>query len=281
MFKNKINKQSIKKLYLKSNQIRRDTLKMVYHAQSGHLGGAFSSAEMVVSLYYDLMNIIPHQPDWELRDRFILSKGHACPILYTTLADKGYFKKEECNSFRCLGSILQGHPDINKCPWLDATTGSLGAGLSIGVGMALASKYLKRSNYIYVIIGDGECQEGQIWEAAMSASKYQLDNLIVFLDYNKIQVDGFVDEVMPIEPINDKWRAFNWDVQEIDGHNIQEILSSVYKAWDSDIKKPHMIVAHTIKGKGVSFMENKPRWHSGAPNEKEFLEAMKELEDNI
>ena len=264
----------------KSNDVRKLILKMIYKAHSGHPGGSFSAAEIVTTLYFHLMNIDPKNPSWNDRDRFILSKGHACPVLYANLALRGYFPVEETNTLRCLGSKCQGHPDMNKLNGLDASTGALGEGLSIGVGMALVGKLDKKNYTIYVMVGDGEVQEGQIWEAAMAASKYKLDNLITFLDYNKIQVDGFVEEVMPIEPLKDKWLSFGWDVQEIDGHNIKQIISAVKKA--KEFKgKPHIIIANTTKGKGVSFMENTPKWHSGAFTKEEFSKAMEELEERI
>lgn len=264
----------------KANDVRKLILKMIYKAQSGHPGGSLSAAEIVITLYFHLMNIDPRNPYWEERDRFILSKGHACPVLYATLALRDYFPIEDTETLRCLGSKCQGHPDMTKLKGLDASTGALGGGLSIGVGMALVGKLDKKDYTIFVMIGDGEVQEGQIWEAAMSASKYKLDNLIVFIDYNKIQVDGFVEDVMPIEPLRDKWISFGWYVQEIDGHKIKQIISSVKKA--KELKgKPHMIIANTTKGKGVSFMENTPKWHSGSLKKEEYLEAMKELGDNI
>ena len=269
---------NISELEKKSNDVRKLILKMIYKAQSGHPGGSFSATEIVTTLYFYLMNIDPKNPSWVDRDRFILSKGHACPVLYANLALRGYFSVEETYTLRCLGSKCQGHPDMNKMEGLDASTGALGEGLSIGVGMSLVGKLDKKNYTVYVMVGDGEVQEGQIWEAAMSAAKYKLDNLIVFLDYNKIQVDGFVEQVMPIEPLRDKWISFGWDVQEINGHIIEQIISSVEKA--KEIKgKPHIIIANTTKGKGVSFMENTPKWHSGSLKNEEFCEAMKELEE--
>ena len=275
-----IETETIFDLEQKARETRKLILKMIYKAQSGHPGGSFSATEILTTLYFKIMNIDPENPSWVDRDRFILSKGHACPVLYATLALRGYFPKEDTETLRCLGSKCQGHPDMNKLEGLDASTGALGEGLSIGVGMAMIGKLDKKKNNIYVMIGDGESQEGQIWEAAMSAAKYQLDNLIVFTDYNKIQVDGFVKEVMPIEPLKDKWISFGWDIQEIDGHNIEQIITSVNKAKQQK-GKPNMIIANTIKGKGVSFMENTPKWHSGTLKEEEYAIAMKELEENI
>ena len=273
-----IEAEMISDLEKQANETRKLVLKMIYKAQSGHPGGSFSAADIVTTLYFQLMNIDPKNPSWIDRDRFILSKGHACPVLYATLALRGYFPEEYTDTLRCLGSKCQGHPDMTKLEGLDASTGALGEGLSIGVGMAMIGKLDKKKDNIFVMIGDGESQEGQIWEAAMSAAKYRLDNLIVFTDYNKIQVDGFVKEVMPIEPLKDKWISFGWEVQEIDGHDIKQIIASVDKAKEQK-GKPNMIIANTIKGKGVSFMENTPKWHSGTLTEKEYLIAMKELEE--
>lgn len=266
----------IKDLEKRSNEIRKEIIKMIYKAQSGHPGGALSATDIISSLYFHLMKIDPENPKWQDRDRFILSKGHACPALYATLALKGFFPITLCNSLRCLNSKLQGHPDMNKLSGLDSTTGSLGEGLSIGVGMALVGKMDKKDYYIYVLIGDGESQEGQIWEAAMSAAKYKLDNLIVFTDYNRLQVDGFVKDVMSIDPLKEKWEAFGWQVQEIDGNNIADIILAVENA-KTIRNKPHMIICYTIKGKGVSFMENQPDWHAGSPNIEELKKALQDL----
>jgi len=274
-----VKSENIQALEDKAKEVRKSILKMIYKAQSGHPGGSLSAADIVTTLYFQLMKINPQKPDWEDRDRFILSKGHACPVLYATLALRGYFPTKVTDTLRCLGSQCQGHPDMTKLPGLDATTGALGEGLSIGVGMALVGKLDKKNYNIYVMIGDGESQEGQIWEAGMSASKYKLNNLIVFTDYNKIQVDGFVNQVMPLEPLKGKWEAFGWHVQEINGHHIDEIISAVENTKKVS-NKPHMIIAHTIKGKGVSFMENRPEWHSGPPNDEQFSLALKELEEN-
>ncbi|MFZ7119811.1 MAG: transketolase [Eubacteriaceae bacterium] len=270
----------ISELEKKTNDVRKLILEMINKAHSGHPGGSFSAAEIVTTLYFHLMNIDPNNPHWSDRDRFILSKGHACPVLYANLALRGYFSVAETANLRCLGSKCQGHPDMNKLAGLDASTGALGEGLSVGVGMALVGKLDQKNYIIYVMVGDGEVQEGQIWEAAMSASKYKLDNLITFLDYNKIQVDGFVEDVMPIEPLKDKWLSFGWDVQEIDGHSIKQIILAVKKA--KEFKgKPHIIISNTTKGKGVSFMENTPKWHSGAFTKEEYYEAIRELEGKI
>ncbi len=266
----------IKKLEKRANQIRIEIIKMIYKSQSGHPGGALSATDIVATLYFHCMNIDPDRPDWKERDRFILSKGHACPVLYAALALKNFFPCSELDTLRKMDSKLQGHPDMKRLPGLDSTSGSLGQGLSVGVGMALVGKMDKSSYNIYVIIGDGESQEGQIWEAAMAARKYHLDNLIVFTDNNGLQVDGLVEDVMPIAPIKEKWQAFGWYVQEIDGHNIGEIIDAIEQA--KTIKgKPHMIVANTVKGKGISYMENVTAWHGKAPDDQEYFQALTEL----
>lgn len=269
----------IKKLEKKANQMRIEIIKMIYKAQSGHPGGALSAADIVTALYFHLMNVDTANPAYQDRDRFILSKGHACPVIYAALALKGFYPLAVLDTLRALDSKLQGHPDMNKLPGLDSTSGSLGQGLSVGVGMALVGKMEQKDYHIYVMIGDGESQEGQIWEAAMAANKYKLDNIIAFTDFNRLQVDGFVDEVMPIAPYKEKWESFNWHTQEINGHNLTEIINAVELA--REVKdKPHMIIAHTVKGKGVSFMENMAVWHGRAPNAQEYELALQELGGN-
>jgi len=263
----------------KAREIRIEIIKMIYKAQSGHPGGSLSAADIVTALYFDILNIDSSRPRWAERDRFILSKGHACPVWYACLAERGFFPKENLGKLRKIGGILQGHPDMKKVPGLDMTTGSLGHGLSAGVGMALGAKTRGLKFTTYVMLGDGEINEGQIWEAAMSANKFKLNNLIAIIDYNNLQLDGFCNEVMPIEPIGDKWRSFGWDVKEIDGHNIRELLTVLDNLKDHQ-DHPTIVIAHTIKGKGVSFMENLAEWHGKAPNEEQFKQAMKELEAN-
>ncbi len=273
----KINNARVLELKKKAKEIRVEIIKMIYKAQSGHPGGSLSAADIVTALYFEILNIDPNRPNWEERDRFILSKGHACPVWYVCLAEKDFFPKENLAKLRKIGGILQGHPDMCKVPGLDMTTGSLGQGLSAGVGMALGAKTKGLQFKTYVMLGDGEINEGQVWEAAMSANKFKLNNLIAMIDYNNLQLDGQCNEVMPIEPLADKWQSFGWDVKEIDGHNMHEILTVFY-----DLKKqqenPTIIIAHTIKGKGVSYMENQLNWHGKAPNEEQFQQAMKELE---
>ncbi|MEW6680916.1 MAG: transketolase [bacterium] len=261
----------------RSRKMRRLIIEMLSFAGSGHPSGSLSCVEIVASLYFHIMRHNPFNPLWTDRDRFILSKGHSCPTLYAALALSGYFPMDELKTLRKLGSILQGHCDRLSTPGVEMSTGSLGQGLSCAGGMALGGKLSKKDFFVFCLLGDGESQEGQIWEAAMSCSHYKLDNLICFLDYNKLQIDGRISDVMNIEPIMDKWKAFGWEVMEIDGHNIKEIISCVDKA--KKIKdKPKMIIAHTIKGKGVSFMEGRAEWHGVAPTKEEAEKAIKELE---
>lgn len=267
-------------LQKQANLLRLNTLKAVYHAQSGHIGGSFSAAEIITYLYFEEMNIHPLDPKWEDRDRFILSKGHAAPILYSALAEKGYFPKEELKTLRKFGSILQGHPDMNKTPGVDMSTGSLGQGLSAAAGMAMAGKLKAKNYYVYVLIGDGEMEEGEIWETLMSAPKYQLDHLVVFLDNNGLQLDGTTGEIMCVDPIADKLRSFNWNVVEINGHDFQDIHDAVQTAKQT-VGMPTFIVAHTIKGKGISFMENQVAWHGKVPTAIEFDKSLRELEAGL
>ena len=250
-----------------AREVRKDILLQIYSAQSGHPGGALSCADILVAIYFNMIKD---------GDKVILSKGHASAALYAVLAEKGFFPKEELKTFRKLGSRLQGHPSLHKVPGIDAPSGSLGQGLSIANGLALSFKLDKKDNYVYCILGDGEIEEGQIWEAAMSSSHYKLNNVIAFLDYNKLQIDGTNDEVMTIAPVKEKFESFGWFVQEIDGHNFDEIITAVGNGKKQD--KPIMIIANTIKGKGVSFMENNVSWHGKAPNYEEYEKAMKELE---
>lgn len=250
-----------------AKQVRKDILFEIYNAQSGHPGGALSCTDILVAIYFKLINE---------GDKVILSKGHASAALYAVLAEKGFFEREELKTFRKLGSRLQGHPSLHKIPGVDAPSGSLGQGLSIANGIALSFKLNKKENYVYCILGDGEIEEGQVWEAAMSSCHYKLNNVIAFLDYNKLQIDGSNDEVMKVAPVKEKFESFGWYVQEIDGHNFKEIISAVENAKKQD--KPIMIIANTIKGKGVSFMENNVSWHGKAPNDEEYKRAIEELE---
>jgi transketolase len=260
----------------KARTLRIEALKMIHIAKSGHPGGSLSIADIVAVLYFDEMRVDPQNPVWEDRDRFILSKGHTCPIWYAVLAEKEFFPKEELATLRKLDSKLQGHPDMKKVPGVDMTTGSLGNGLGIGVGMAKAAKIDHKDYRVYVAVGDGEVQEGAIWEAAMSAVHYKLDNLVVVVDKNNLQVDGFVSDIMAIDPIDEKFKAFGFAVLNIDGHDIGAISEAFAQA--RQIKgQPTCIIAKTVKGKGVSYMENVCSWHGTAPNDEQFEIAMREL----
>lgn len=256
--------------------LRKDVVKMVHDAGSGHPGGSLSAAEIVAALYFHVMNIKSEEPKWADRDRFVLSKGHCCPVLYAALAHKGYFPLEALGTLRKYESILQGHPDMLMTPGIDMTAGSLGNGLSIGVGMALSAILHNQDYKTYVLMGDGEIQEGMIWEAAMSAANYNLDNLVGIVDCNGIQINGWVNDIMKLEPLADKWKAFGWHVIEIDGHDIKSILSAFHEA--ATIKgMPTVILAHTVKGKGVSFMEDNNAWHGKAPSDEELAQAIVEI----
>lgn len=271
------NVKALKKIAL---EVRKDIIEAVYSAKSGHPGGSLSIADILTVLYFNQMNIDEEKPDDPNRDRLVLSKGHACTALYSVLAEKGYFDKEDLKTFRKLGSPLQGHPDMNKVPGIDMTTGSLGQGLSASVGMAIASKMNKAGCKIYCILGDGEIEEGQIWEAVMSASKYKLDNLCVILDNNNLQIDGEIEKVGGMNNITEKFLSFGFNVVNINGHNIDEIIDAITTAKQTK-GKPTIIIAKTIKGKGVSFMENKAEWHGKAPSEEEYKLAMDELNKAI
>ena len=268
--------EDIKELEEKAKQVRRGIIEAVYSNQSGHPGGSLSVADIMTVLYFNEMNINPENPNWEDRDRLVLSKGHCSPALYSCLANRGYFDVEELKTFRNINSRLQGHPDKNKVPGVDMTTGSLGQGLSAANGMAIAGKIDNKNYRVYCILGDGEIEEGQVWEAAMAANKYKLDNLCVIIDNNNLQIDGTIEEVMSSYPIDEKFRSFGFEIIKIDGHNIDEILKAFEVA--RNIKgKPTCIIAKTIKGKGISFMENQVGWHGKAPNEEQYKQAMEEL----
>lgn len=267
---------TVKQLEEMAITIRCDIIEMIAAAGAGHPGGSLSAADVVTALYFRVMNIDPQNPGWPDRDRFILSKGHACPVWYAALARRGYFDPKHLGTLRRLDSILQGHPDMCKTPGIDMTTGSLGHGLSAGLGMALSAKLRKRDYHVWVIIGDGETQEGSIWEAAMAAAKWNVDNLTAVLDRNHLQNDDSVDTEMPIEPLAEKWRAFGWHVMEIDGHNMREIVEALDCA-KRVAEKPTMIIAETVKGKGVSFMEGVAVWHGKAPCHAEAEQALEEI----
>lgn len=260
----------------KARQIRRHIIKMLGQAGSGHTGGSLSASDIAACLYFWEMNIDPSQPHWVERDRFVLSKGHAAPVLYAVLAEKGFFPPDHLNNLRKLGSPLQGHPDMRKVPGVEASTGSLGQGISWAVGMALAGKIDNKSYRVYTLLGDGEIEEGMVWEAAMAAAHYKLDNLIAFVDHNGLQIDGRVEEVMSPLPIPDKFKAFGWEVLEIDGHDHKQIMEALN--FGRTIKgKPTAVIAHTIKGKGCSFMEDRVEWHGVAPKPNEVEIALAEL----
>ncbi|MDO4811627.1 MAG: transketolase [Eubacteriales bacterium] len=258
-------------------QVRRDIINMTANAGSGHPGGSLSAVELMTSVFYNHMRIDPKNPKDENRDRFVLSKGHAAPCYYAVLAELGFIDRAEFDNFRQLHSILQGHPDCKKVPGVDASTGSLGQGCSIAVGMALGAKIQGKDTKVYTILGDGECQEGQIWEAFMSAAHYKLDNLTVMIDNNGLQIDGSNDEVMSLGDLPAKLRAFGFEVYELDGHDLDAIEAAL--SAEAVPGKPKCILAHTIKGKGVSFMENQVGWHGKAPNAEQRAQALKELED--
>lgn len=263
----------------RAQKIRIAVLEMLTEAKSGHPGGSLSCAEVVTALYFSEMRHDPKRPRWEERDRFVISKGHGVPAVYAALAQSGYFPETELMTLRKTGSRLQGHPDYanSGVPGIEASTGSLGQGLSVAQGMALAARLSGKNWHTYCLLGDGECQEGQIWEAAMSAAKFQLGgHLTVILDYNGGQIDGRVKDVMDLEPIVDKWRAFNWDVTPVDGHSFDELLPALRAARGAR-GKPRMIVANTVKGKGVSFMEHKIEWHGAAPNKEQLKMALEEV----
>ena len=257
---------SVNELKNIATDLRKKAVTMIYEAQSGHPGGSLSAADFVTACYFREMNIDPKNPKWEDRDRFVLSKGHVCPIQYAALATLGYFPLDVLHTLRQEGSILQGHPDMKKCPGIDISTGSLGQGLACAVGMAICAKTDEKDYRTFVVVGDGEAQEGEIWEAAQTANKYKLDNLIVFVDNNNLQIDGTCDEVMPNIDLGKKFEAFGFENYEIDGNDMQQIVDTLDKIREAKNGKPKCIFAHTIKGKGVSYMENVCSLHGVAPN---------------
>lgn len=272
----KIAEMEIERLKQISKNVRRSIIEEVYSAQSGHPGGSLSCADILTVLYFNQMNINPNRKDDENRDRFVLSKGHASPALYAVLAERGYFPKDELKNFRKYGFVLQGHPDMKHVPGVDMTAGSLGQGLSVANGMALASKMNRQGFRVYCLVGDGEIEEGQIWEAAMTSTHYKLDNLCLIVDNNNLQIDGNVSDVMNVYPLKEKFESFGFETYEVDGHNIDELIMTFQKA--NTVKgKPTAIIAKTIKGKGVSFMENQVNWHGKAPNDDEYKLAIDEL----
>jgi transketolase len=267
----------IESLKVKAKIIRQHIIRMISRAGSGHPGGSLSAVELMVALYFHKLRINPKNPHWPERDSFLMSKGHAAPVWYATLAEAGYFPVTELGTLRKLGSILQGHPDMKRTPGVEMSSGSLGQGLSVANGIALAGKLDKKTYRVYVLLGDGENQEGQVWEAAMAAAHYKIDNLCAILDYNGFQIDGSIERVMSPLPLAEKWIAFGWNVITIDGHKFQEIIQALDQA-ETVKNKPTIIIARTVKGKGVSFMENKAEWHGKAPNAAETEKALKELQ---
>jgi transketolase len=270
--------KSIEELQEIARRVRRDIVTMITAAKSGHPGGSLSAVEILVELYFNTMRIDPSNPKWADRDRFILSKGHAAPVLYSVMAERGFpdTPKDKLSTLRQFGSIYQGHPDMRFIHSLEASTGSLGQGLSLGLGMALAARLDSRPTRVYVMLGDGEIQEGQIWEAAMAAPYHKADNLVAIVDNNGIQLDGFVKDIMDVSPLADKWRAFGWHTLEINGHDPVAVRNAFAEAAATK-GKPTALVAHTIKGKGVSFMENNPKFHGVAPTQDELKLALQEL----
>jgi transketolase len=272
-----ISDEQVKELKAIAKELRGDVVRMIGLAGSGHPGGSLSCMEIVVSLYFYKMRLDPDDPDWPGRDRFVLSKGHAAPTLYATLSRLGYIERDQLWSLRRLGCPLQGHPDI-RTPGVDICSGSLGQGLATACGMGLAAR-LDRADYkVYALLGDGEVQEGEVWESAMFAAHHRIDNLVALIDHNRLQIDGWCCDVMNLEPLADKWRAFGWTVEEIDGHDVRAICQALDRA--DEAPGPHMIVAHTVKGKGVSFMENAVEYHGKAPTPEQMEAALKEIEQS-
>lgn len=271
-----LSKDRIDFLKAKCHQFRVDLVKLLYKIQTGHPGGSLSATEILTTLYYEKLNVMCENPTCDDRDRFVLGKGHAAPMLYLVLAEKGFFPKDEMGTLRQINSRLQGHPCANKTPGVDLSSGPLGLGISAAVGMAAAAKLDNKKIYTYVLMGDGEIQEGIVWEAAMAASKYKLDNLIGIIDYNGVQLDGTVEEIMPMGNLADKWKSFGWHVIESDGHDIQAISTAVDQAKEVT-GQPVMIIAKTVKGKGISFMEGKNAWHGKPISEQEYSDALREL----
>ena len=263
-----------------SKQVRRDIINMTANAGSGHPGGSLSAADLMTCLFFNHMHVDPKRPDDPDRDRFVLSKGHAAPCYYAVLAEMGFISRDEFKNFRQLHSILQGHPDSKKVPGIDAATGSLGQGISAAVGMALAGKLAKKDYRVYALLGDGEIAEGQVWEAAMSAAKYHLDNLCAVVDVNGLQIDGATKDVMPSEPLDQKFAAFNWNVIHVNGHDYDALIAA-FEAAAACKGKPTVLIAKTTKGKGVSFMENNAGWHGKAPNDEQYAQAKAEVEAKL
>ncbi|WP_057914923.1 transketolase [Peribacillus muralis] len=271
--------QDIQSLKVKATEIRMDLLKLIYEAGTGHTGGSLSNTDILTALYYKVMNIDPQNPTWEDRDRYVQSKGHAVESYWAILADKGFFPKEELKTFSQFNTRLIGHPN-NKVPGVEMNTGALGHGLPISVGMALAAKMDGKSYKVYTLMGDGEQAEGSVWEGAMAAAQFKLDNLVAIIDRNKLQITGSTEDVMSIEPLGDKWRSFGWEVIDVDGNDIEQLVKVLTNTPHSN-GKPTMVIAHTVKGKGVSFAENVTKWHHHVPSKEEYELAMTELSKQL
>ncbi len=276
-----LTKSEIDELKQICRYVRKSIINTIADAGAGHTGGSLSEVEILTALYFRIMNINPQQPDWPERDRFILSKGHSSPGLYCTLANRGYFSEDKLAEFDRIDGMLQGHPCMIKTPGVDMSTGSLGQGLSAGIGMILGRDKRKMSFNVYVLMGDGELQEGQVWEAAMYAGAHQLTGLIGIIDYNKVQLAATVKETLDLEPLADKWRAFRWQTVDCDGHDIAEVIEAFERAREMSRRGPVVVLAHTVKGKGVSFMEGQFQWHGKAPNEDERRRALAEIDSCV
>lgn len=275
------NTEKAKELIARAVEVRKQVLTMIHTAGSGHPGGSLSAADMMTALYFSELRLRPEEPKWDERDRFVLSKGHVCPVLYTCLAMRGFFSMETLSTLRREGSILQGHPDMKRCPGIDISTGSLGQGLSVAVGMALRAKRDHMGYRVFTLLGDGECDEGQIWEAAETAAKYGLDNLIIIVDNNGLQNDNTCEVVMPTRDLAEKFAAFGCESRTINGHDMKMILDALDAVREDTSGKPHCIVMKTVKGKGVSFMENVVMWHGTAPDDAQYQQAMQEVEAGL
>lgn len=267
--------KDVERLEEQAVQLRRDIVEMIHAAKAGHPGGSLSAVDMITALYFHVMRIDPQNPRWEDRDRFVLSKGHACPALYAALARRGFFDPKHLTTLRQYHSILQGHPDMNKTPGIDISSGSLGNGLAIGVGMAMSGRLHHQDYMTYVMLGDGEVQEGMVWEAAMAAHHHDLGNLVAIVDCNGVQINGWVNEIMTVEPLADKWRAFGWNVVEVNGHNMKDLLTVLHTA--KTVRHPTVILMRTVKGRGVSFMEDDCKWHGNSPSDEELVQAILEI----
>lgn len=267
--------KDVERLEEQAVQLQRDIVEMIHAAKAGHPGGSLSAVDMITALYFHVMRIDPQNPRWEDRDRFVLSKGHACPALYAALARRGFFDPKHLTTLRQYHSILQGHPDMNKTPGIDISSGSLGNGLAIGVGMAMSGRLHHQDYMTYVMLGDGEVQEGMVWEAAMAAHHHDLGNLVAIVDCNGVQINGWVNEIMTVEPLADKWRAFGWNVVEVNGHNMKDLLTVLHTA--KTMRHPTVILMRTVKGRGVSFMEDDCKWHGNSPSDEELVQAILEI----